>query len=238
MSTLKTDSKGNSGKGRGKPNNREQLLKDKGNKQLQDTWAKEIARKSPVVDKKSPKTDKMSNKNDTETESDLKTMLNAIKSEILDAIRNEVSNSIKGIESKVEELISKCEDKIENLQGSIENKIQDVYKSVEMKIDDWDSEKMKLLERIQKLEEADRRKDQEYRRKNIIIRGLKTEKKNLKEEIERFISSKLETEVELKTVVKVKPMKGEEFIKARVKNVQDKWNILEKNLYSEARKFM
>lgn len=100
---------------------------------------------------------------------------------------------------------------------------------VELSLNEWDREKKNLLERIEKLQESERRRDQELRRKNIIIRGLRIEKNDLKTEVEDFIEANLNLTVDLKTAIKMKLRKGDDFLRIRVKSVEDKRSILEKS---------
>lgn len=214
--------KSDANKKAGRSSNRELLEKDQNNKRIHEIFKK---MENPV---KQSTDEKVKEK----TEGEWEGILNLMKSEILEVIKSEIGSSLKEMERKVEckmeELISKTEEKIIESQNAIEHKIFEQCKSVELKLNKWDEEKKELLGRIDKLEEFERKRDQEYRRKNIIIRGLRTEKNDIRTEVEDFIQANLNLKVNLETATKIKPTKGEEFLKFRVRSIQDKRMILEK----------
>lgn len=210
-------------KGPGRPTSRNQLDKDQNNKLINEVF------KVMETGTSKQMTDGGVNK---AVEREWENMFHALKDEILEGIRSDFNASLKEIESKLEskmeELISRTEEMIIKSQKAIEQKVLEQYNLVELKFSEWDKEKKELLEKINKLEEIDRKRDQEHRRKNIIIRGLKTEKNDIRTEVEDFIEANLNLKIDLESAIKIKPANGEDFLKIRVKSTEDKKNIIEK----------
>lgn len=97
--------------------------------------------------------------------------------------------------------------------------------------DEWRKEKEDLQERVEKLEWEKERRDREEKRKNIIIRGYNFEEKELKGEVENFLTVKLNVETKVRSAQRLNTRRGgsgNKIILVKLEEWEDKRKIMEK----------
>jgi len=131
------------------------------------------------------------NKREKEREAEKAEMKKEIKSQIQAAINEERKKWQKESKELEEKINKKLEDWRNEFKGKILEPEQGMAASEERKKEGETERKMKMIEkRCERLEA-------EERKKCVIIKGLKKERKGLEREMEKFFAEKLEVEVKV-----------------------------------------
>lgn len=109
----------------------------------------------------------------------------------------------------------------------LKNEMKQMRETMERKEEEWRREKEELIARIDKLEEREVRRERAGRKNNIVVKGLEIREGDEKEQIEKFISEKLQVEVSIKKV-QVVGTKQTQIIIAEMNNWEEKTAVMKK----------
>ena len=150
---------------------------------------------------------------------------------------NRVKNSVENMEeiklllidmraqmdANNEEMRKQLEQNKEELRMDIKN----IREELRSKEDKWEKEKRELCSRIEQLEERFEAEERNKRKKNIVIKGLKVEKGNERNEVSTFLRKELKIEANISGAYGIKA--GDRvLIVASLQNFEDKMEVMKK----------
>lgn len=95
-----------------------------------------------------------------------------------------------------------------------------------VKEEKWENEKKEFMQRIEKLEDNAEMSERNWKKNNIIIKGIKlNNEKEIKKDIESFLKNETKVEAKLNNAYRVKTDKTE-FVVARFEDFEDKIKVM------------
>lgn len=129
------------------------------------------------------------------------------------------------IDSKREEEMNEMKDMMREMMQEIKE-VRKSQTSYEQEIKMLKGENIQLKERISKLENKLNRLENKDRRNNIIVKGVKFNEIDLKQEVENFLKKELNLSTKIIEVELIKPKTVETFVVAKVGSWQEKMEIM------------
>lgn len=115
-----------------------------------------------------------------------------------------------------------------NLRKEIKEERKEWEQMIKQEREKWRKEKENILQRVEKLEWEKEKKDREERRKNIIIKEIKFEERDLKKETENFLTAKLKVDIKIRNAHKGRGRNGNKIVLVKLEERKDKKKIIEK----------
>lgn len=133
--------------------------------------------------------------------------------------------SARKIDSKREEEMDEMKDMMREMMQEIKEvrRSQTLY---EEEIKMLKEENIQFKEKISKLENRLNHLENKERRNNIVVKGVKFNETNLKQEVENFLKKELNLSTKIIEVELIKPKTVETFVVAKVGSWQEKMEIM------------
>jgi predicted RNase H-like nuclease (RuvC/YqgF family) len=110
--------------------------------------------------------------------------------------------------------------------------LKNEIKELKKKEEEWKEEKQQLNNRIEKMEYFMEKQERKEKKNNIVIKGLKTNEEQIKEDIENFLKNELKVQVKVVDAFKVGQVEEKKAIIATIETYKQKTDIMvnKKNL--------
>lgn len=138
---------------------------------------------------KSSKTLRSPDKPETHLKPEESTEMEELK-QIMISMSNELKNEIKNSCDQ----LKKTNEEIKSLREEMKRREEEWRKEREL----WSCEKKNLLDRVKKMEDKLERQEKNDKKNNIIIKGLDTEQRDIKEVTQEFVKKELNVEPKIR----------------------------------------
>lgn len=137
----------------------------------------------------------------------------------------------KGLEKiirEIEEMRREMREEMERMKEQITEERREREEERKKEREEWKNEKQSLDRRIATMEWINEKKEREERRNNIIIKGMKWERENLKQEVTEFLEDNLKVKVKIGKIRKIRQYEGRNLVMAELESWEQKREIMNK----------